>query len=113
MLKPREKDIQAAILATLRAMRILCWRINTTGVPIHGPDGIVGMRPGPNRGVSDIIGCQRVTGRFIAIEVKRPGGKATPEQQEFLDSVTRAGGIAFVATSVDDVLNHPDLRRRQ
>jgi hypothetical protein len=43
------------------------------------------------------------TGRFLAIEVKRPGGKATPEQQQFIDTINQAGGLAFVARSVEEV----------
>ena len=53
------------------------------------------------RGVADIIGCYQ--GRFLAIEVKRPGRKATPEQARFLSEVCKAEGIAFVAHSVEEV----------
>jgi hypothetical protein len=44
------------------------------------------------RGVSDIIGCIPKTGRYSAIEVKRPGGKPTPEQRQFIDTINEAGG---------------------
>ena len=53
--------------------------------------------------MSDIIGCIRKTGRFLAIEVKRPGNKGTPEQQQFIDIINQAGGLAFVARSVEEV----------
>jgi hypothetical protein len=43
------------------------------------------------------------TGRFLAIEVKRPGNKASPEQQQFIDTINEAGGLAFVARSVEEV----------
>jgi hypothetical protein len=43
------------------------------------------------------------TGRFLAIEVKRPGGKATQEQQQFIDTINAAGGLAFVAHSIEEV----------
>jgi hypothetical protein len=59
--------------------------------------------PTHTRGVSDIIGCIPKTGRFLAIEVKRPGGKPTPEQQQFIDTINAAGGLAFVARSVEEV----------
>jgi hypothetical protein len=45
------------------------------------------------------------TGRFLAIEVKRPGNKPTPEQQQFIDTINEAGGLAFVARSVEEVDN--------
>jgi hypothetical protein len=43
------------------------------------------------------------TGRFLAIEVKRPGGKPTPEQLQFIDTINQAGGLAFVAHSIEEV----------
>ena len=45
-----------------------------------------------------------VDGRIIAIEVKRPSTRntMTPEQQEYLDQVRRAGGLAGVATCVEE-----------
>ncbi|MBD3251071.1 VRR-NUC domain-containing protein [Candidatus Uhrbacteria bacterium] len=52
-------------------------------------------------GVADIIGCFH--GRFLAIEVKRPGRVPTKNQQKFLDNVNAAGGIAFVAYSASEV----------
>jgi hypothetical protein len=54
------------------------------------------------KGSSDIIGVAK-DGRMIAIECKRPGKKPTPEQEFFLNEVKRRGGIAFVATSYEEV----------
>jgi hypothetical protein len=53
------------------------------------------------KGISDIIGCYK--GRFFAIEIKREGGKITEHQQAFINQVRAAGGIAFVAYSIQDV----------
>jgi VRR-NUC domain len=55
------------------------------------------------KGISDIIGCSP-EGIFIAIEVKRPGGKPSPEQLEFIENVKRNKGVAFVAYSLDDAI---------
>ena len=55
------------------------------------------------RGISDILGIYK--GKFLAIEVKRPGGKLSYDQSLFLDVVERNGGIAFKAESTDDVMN--------
>ena len=41
---------------------------------------------------------------FTSIEVKTPTGRLRPEQQQWLDAVQAAGGIAGVARSVDDAL---------
>lgn len=39
---------------------------------------------------------------FTAVEVKTPTGRLTKEQADFLDAVKSAGGIAFVARSVEE-----------
>lgn len=54
-------------------------------------------------GVSDIIGLLP-GGRFLAIEVKTDRGKATPRQDKFIRDVNEEGGLAFIARSVDDVI---------
>ncbi len=53
-------------------------------------------------GIADILGCYQ--GRMIAIELKSPTGKATPDQERFLQNVRDNGGIAFVARSIDEVI---------
>lgn len=54
-------------------------------------------------GISDIIGFHRKTGQFISCEIKVGKDKLSPEQEVFLNSVKRSGGIAFVAKSIDDL----------
>jgi hypothetical protein len=49
----------------------------------------------------DVIVC--AAGRFVAIEVKRPGNKPTPRQKYTLDKVTAAGGKSFVVDSAEAV----------
>jgi hypothetical protein len=94
-----EQSIQRAILEYLRWRGIPCYKHQNAG--LRKPDGS-DIRT-HTRGVSDIIGCMPETGRFLAIGLKRPGGKATPEQQQFIDTINGAGGLAFVARSVDEV----------
>ena len=60
------------------------------------------------RGVPDILACGP-DGRFVAIEVKLPGKVPSKLQQFNLDRIREAGGIAFAATSVDDVKKALDL----
>jgi hypothetical protein len=55
-------------------------------------------------GISDIICCHN--GRFIAIEVKRKGGKVSEHQQAFINQVRAAGGVAFIAYSIDDLIQY-------
>jgi hypothetical protein len=48
-------------------------------------------------GSGDRICCYR--GRYISIEVKRPGKKPTPKQNRRMDEVRRRGGIAIWGTA--------------
>ena len=52
-------------------------------------------------GCSDLTCC--VSGRFVAIEIKSATGQTTPAQDAYLVHVRRAGGLAIVARSADDV----------
>jgi hypothetical protein len=64
------------------------------------------------KGSADLIGWKRVTitpemvgtqvAVFLSIEVKTATGRLRPEQQQWLDAVHAAGGIAGVARSVSD-----------
>ncbi len=51
-------------------------------------------------GIPDVVGC--LCGRFIALEVKRPGGRPTRLQEWVLDRIRRAGGVAAVVYSLDE-----------
>lgn len=52
-------------------------------------------------GVPDILAC--INGRFVGIEVKRPGGKVSALQEYNIEQIRASGGVAFVATSVEEV----------
>ena len=64
------------------------------------------------KGSADLIGWRRVTvtpemvgntvAVFLSIEVKTATGRLRPEQQQWLEAVHAAGGIAGVARSVAD-----------
>lgn len=52
-------------------------------------------------GTPDVLAC--VNGRFVAIEVKQPGGRVSPLQIAHIKLIRQAGGVAFVAYSLDEV----------
>jgi hypothetical protein len=64
------------------------------------------------KGSADLIGYRTITitpemvgqqvAVFTSIEVKTPTGSIRPEQQQWLETVQAAGGIAGVARSVED-----------
>jgi hypothetical protein len=71
------------------------------------------VRYGLHTGSADLIGWQSVVitpamvgqrfARFVSIEVKTPSGRLSPEQETWQGVVQKAGGIAVVARSVEDV----------
>lgn len=76
-------------------------KVNTSG-KVKGRAGhwiTLGNYPG----LSDIDGMLK-DGRHFAIEVKQPKKKPTAEQQEFIDLVNSYGGVAGVATDVNEAL---------
>lgn len=98
--EPLEKDIQSSIIEYLERRRIFCWKEHSGGMPM---DGGKFMMPIGMKGKCDILGVLP-GGRFLGIEVKRPSGKVSPYQEEFIQNVNLAGGLAFVAHSIDDVI---------
>jgi len=67
------------------------------------------------KGSADLIGWRNVTitpemvgqqiAVFTSIEVKSSSGRVKPEQQQWLNAVQAAGGIAGVARSVEDAMD--------
>ncbi len=118
-----ERGIQSLVRIAAAKIGAVLFR-NNTGVAYQGnarridPRSVLieDARPihfGLIKGSSDLIGFKSVVitpdflGRtvaiFVAIEVKTARGRLTPEQENFLQQVRRAGGIAFVARSIEDV----------
>jgi hypothetical protein len=75
---------------------LVLWR-NNTGVAEHRGARV---RYGLAVGSADLIGC--LDGRFVALEVKTPAGRASPQQRQWLDLVRRHGGFAAIVRSVED-----------
>lgn len=96
---PLERDIEKAIQdAFWCKFRVKLWKIDS---------GCAGMRRGSvgystmPPGFPDLLGVIHPSGRVLAIECKRPGNKPTEQQQAFLDVITKSGGVALWADSVD------------
>lgn len=97
----KEQDIQKAILDYLRLKKYVVFKHHSTGFTVR--DGKSVAFRYSEKGISDVIACSP-QGRFVAIEVKKRGGKATPEQLDFLARVKANGGIAILAFSLDEVM---------
>jgi hypothetical protein len=66
---------------------------------ILGPGAHIGWA-GLTEGSGDIIGIHK--GFFVSIELKTPGTRTTPKQKRWCDMVRRLGGLAGIATSVEE-----------
>lgn len=85
--KPRESSFQAKAIKYLK---------KNGAVVVNYNPGLFGRK-----GVSDLIVCYR--GLFLAPECKRPGEDATEAQEDFLREVEKAGGVASVVRTLEDV----------
>ena len=98
-----EARIQDEIRAVLGGIEgVAFWR-NNCGLAKHFDEkthAVQLVRYGLATGSADLVGI--VEGRFVALEVKRPGEKATAEQVAWLELVRRHGGFAAVVTSGDE-----------
>jgi len=88
-LTPKEETIQKAICKFLDGLENVWW------FKVHGG-------PFQRAGVPDIVAC--VSGRFVALEVKRPGNRSTARQLSCQRAIDKAGGIVAEVTSVEEVL---------
>lgn len=100
--RPLEKDIQKQIVQWLKLWGAVPVRVNSGAVrgEYKGKERMFRMNSTP--GCSDIL-CVLPGGTFAAVECKRPGQKATPDQEAFLAAVRKAGGFAVVAHSVQEL----------
>lgn len=96
-----EQGIQKAIIDYLRLKKFVAFKHHSTGSTIR--EGKAVFFKHGDRGIADVIGCSP-SGRFIAIEVKKKGGKPSEEQIQFIESVNASGGIGIIAYSLDDVV---------
>lgn len=92
-----EGKIKKEICEWLYAQGVFFWVQQAGKIP-----GRINRSKFLRNGVSDILGIY--AGRMLAIEVKTSKGKVSDEQFEFLNSVKREGGVAFVARCLEDVL---------
>jgi hypothetical protein len=94
--QPKESEIKNSIRKYLALRGIFCFNQWQGQFSVPGVPDLIGLIPG--------------SGRMLAIEVKRPGHNPTDKQQAFLDQINKHGGVAFVATSVEEVERKLEIR---
>lgn len=93
----------AALVEVLKALKahpavVWCERMNSGAARVGNRFIRFGFK-----GCPDVLGQLR-DGRLLGVEVKSPTGKLRPEQSVFLERVRGAGGVAFVARDLRDVM---------
>ena len=98
-----ENVVIAEVKAIIKATGIKLQRINT-GCFVIGTGVNRRFIKTADAGTCDFEGYDN-TGRFVAIECKRPsGGRLSPAQKERIADINRKGGVAFVAHSGEEAL---------
>lgn len=100
--KTSEAEIQKEILKALGARDdVRVWRQNTGAARRRGGGPLVRFGlPGQ----ADILGLLVPSGRFLAVEVKTPTGRLSPDQRRWGAAIERAGGLYVVARSVEEAV---------
>lgn len=102
------KDVPESVViqqvkAVIKATGIKLQRINTGCFVVKTTTGRRYIKTA-DAGTCDFEGYDN-TGRFVAIECKRPsGGRLSPAQKERIADINRKGGVAFVAHSGEEAL---------
>lgn len=100
---PREREVLAQVLEWLALHRVMAWRNNSGGrlLPGHGGRGQFVRWGVPGSG--DVFVLLPPNGKLVSIEVKRPGAKARPAQEEWMRRVRDQGAGAGVVASVEEL----------
>ena len=94
----KESALQDAIrLALGNVPGLVLWRNNCGTAEIRGYPIKFGVA---NPGGADLIGIWN--GRFVAVEIKTPTGRQSPDQKRFEQLVIARGGEYVILRSVED-----------
>lgn len=107
-LQPTANQATRQILDYLNSAGFIAWRNNNNAVWDEKKQ--VFRAGNTMKGVADIIGIEKKTGRFLAVEVKVGKDKPTPEQTRFISDIEKAGGLACFAGCAGDVVEYLEKR---
>jgi len=92
--------------------RVLCWREDSGGVPVHKNGVVTGFKPPAKRGKPDVFGVfpaltnkngRNMWGVLLALEIKTGKDRLSTVQEAFLKSVKQQGGITWVIHSMEEL----------
>ncbi len=103
MPEPTEHEIQSTILDRLKYLpKAFFWRENS-GLMTAEYKGVKRMWRAGIPGIADIMGI--LDGYMVAIEVKRPGKKQSPDQLAFQRRLEACGGVYVVCSDATKIAN--------
>lgn len=108
-----ERGIEIQIRVAVASAGIMCMKHDVSICPHCG--GVPKQSHGLGLGCADLICVVPPYGRFLAIECKRPttkNAKRDEHQRQWMGVVRRYGGIAGVASNVDEAFALIALARR-
>lgn len=88
-------------LVVLAAKGFYCWRQNNAAV--FDATKKVYRSNSATKGIPDILGFNKTTGKFICVEVKVGKDKLSMYQDEFLTTAKKATCHVFVVKTTDDI----------
>lgn len=100
---PSANETTRKVIDFLKLRGYHVWRNNTFGIWDEKEQKYRQLQY-QQRGVPDIIGFSISNARMISIEVKAGADVLSKEQQEYLETLHGAGGIAMVAHDFEDFL---------
>lgn len=96
-----ESELVQRVRLAVSQLGVKIWRNNCGAY--KDPKGYWVKYGVANPGGADLIGIAP-DGRFVGIECKMPKGVVKPEQQNFIDQVKKAGGIAGIVRSEEEAI---------
>ena len=106
------------VLNFLLKKRVLCWREDAGGVPVHKNGVVTGFKPPAKRGKPDMFGIfpaitnlrgRNMWGVILALEIKTGRDKLSSIQEAFLKQIKQQGGITWVIHDMEE-LEHEWIR---
>lgn len=103
--KALERDILADCLVWLRLAGYLHWRMPIGPVMRGGGSQAKRFSKSPISGFPDICGILKIrAGILFAVELKTEDGILKNHQKIWIERIQKAGGIAFVARSLEEMV---------
>ena len=104
MIRTPEAAVLSACLRYLSARGIVAWRNNKGAGRFRNKSGGERfLRFGGPDGAPDIVGYMP-DGRALFVECKASDGRIRPEQQEFIARARKAGCVAVIVRSLDELI---------